>query len=125
MDSKNATNTSGKKPSHCEPLGDAQRIADIVDAASELTEIIERGEATFLSDHILQRAAERLLEIIGEAATTLSAETIEATPDVPWNDIRRLRIVLAHHYHRIDPTQVWTIATSDVPKLVVALRTVE
>ncbi len=104
---------------------DAQRIADILDAASELSEIIERGEAQFLSDHILQRAAERLLEIIGEAATTLSAEAIEATPDVPWNDIRRLRIVLAHHYHRIDPTQVWTIAVADVPKLVVALRTVE
>ncbi len=104
---------------------DAQRIADILDAASELTEIVERGEAKFLSDHILQRAAERLLEIIGEAATTLSAATIEATPDVPWNDIRRLRIVLAHHYHRIDPTQVWAIAVSDVPKLVVALRTVE
>lgn len=67
-------------------------------------------------------AVERLLEIIGEAANSLSDETRDAHPDVPWQDIRRLRVVLAHHYHRVDPAQVWTIATQDVPRLAAALR---
>ena len=26
-------------------------------------------------------------------------------------------ILLAHHYHRVDPEQVWTIAVNDVPAL--------
>ena len=26
--------------------------------------------------------------------------------------------MLAHHYHRVDPDQVWMIASSEVPKLV-------
>jgi uncharacterized protein with HEPN domain len=30
---------------------------------------------------------------------------------------RRLRIVLAHHYHRVDPELVWTFATVEVPAL--------
>ena len=40
---------------------------------------------------------------------------------VAWTDIRRLRIVLAHHYHRVDPEQVWTIATVDIPRMVAYL----
>jgi uncharacterized protein with HEPN domain len=34
----------------------------------------------------------------------------------------RLRILLAHHYHRVHPEQVWVIATVDVPALVDRLR---
>ena len=33
-----------------------------------------------------------------------------------------LRILLAHHYHRIDIDQVWQIATVSVPELVRHLR---
>lgn len=47
---------------------------------------------------------------------------IEATPGVPWQDVRRLRIVLAHHYHRIDPDQVWVIASQHVPAMVSELN---
>ena len=96
---------------------DDQRIADIIDAAAELADIVARGHTSFAEDTILQRAAERLLEIIGEATSTLSDDVIDATPDVPWRDIRRLRIVLAHHYHRIDPEQVWVIASQHVPAM--------
>ena len=97
---------------------DDQRIADIIDASVELAHIVARGPASFAEDTVLQRATERLLEIIGEAASTLSEQVSDATPDVPWRDIRRLRVVLAHHYHRIDPDQVWVIASQHVPALV-------
>lgn len=100
---------------------DDQRVADIVDAAAELKTIVDRGRDAFDADPVLQRAAERLLEIIGEAANSLTAETTGRYPDVPWRDITRLRIVLAHHYHRVDAAQVWAIAADDVPKLVASL----
>jgi uncharacterized protein with HEPN domain len=58
---------------------------------------------------------------IGEAANLLAEETQRLHPDVPWNDITRLRIVLAHHYHRVDPDQVWTIAARVVPAVTAAL----
>ncbi len=60
---------------------------------------------------------ERLLEIIGESARAMSADARAALPEVPWADVIGLRIVLAHHYHRVDRGQVWTIASTDVPRL--------
>ena len=100
---------------------DDQRLADILDCAAELAHVVSRGHQAFLDDPILRRAAERLLEIIGEAAATLSDTTTSVYPDVPWRDISRLRIVLAHHYHRVDPEQVWVIATVEVPALAATL----
>ena len=74
---------------------DEQRLADLLDAADELAGIVGRGRDAFDTDPILRRAAERLLEIIGEAANGLSEEATDAHPSVPWRDITRLRIVLA------------------------------
>jgi len=70
-----------------------------------------------------QLAVERLLEIIGEAATSLSEDFRARHPAVPWRDIIGLRVVLAHHYHRVDPGQVWAIAAAEVPALAQDLRT--
>jgi uncharacterized protein with HEPN domain len=102
---------------------DRERIADIFEAATELASVIAVGQTAFLADVVRMRAAERLLEIIGEASGTLSPDVTAQLPDVAWQDIARLRILLAHHYHRVDPSQVWTIATIDVPTLVDRLRT--
>jgi len=62
---------------------DDERIADILDAADELEVIVGRGRLAFDDDPILRRAAERLLEIIGEAANTLAGETTARYPHVP------------------------------------------
>ncbi len=102
---------------------DEQRIADILDAADELAAIVAAGVERFRVESVLQRAAERLLEIIGEAATAIRPDTRAALTDIAWADITRLRIVLAHHYHRVDADQVWVIASEHVPTLVLALRT--
>jgi len=51
-------------------------------------------------------ALERLLEVIGEASTNLSASFRSAHPDIEWSKVVRLRIVLAHHDHRIDADQL-------------------
>jgi uncharacterized protein with HEPN domain len=97
-------------------------LADIIDAADELAEVIAVGQPGFLVDRVRVRAAERLLEIIGEAASALSDETTRKYPDVAWPDIRRLRVLLAHRYHRVDAEQVWTIASENVPELAGRLR---
>ncbi len=51
----------------------------------------------------------------------MSTETAGLIPDVSWTDIARLRTLLAHHYHRVDPDQVWVIAANDVPAMTVQL----
>lgn len=42
---------------------------------------------------------------------------------VDWRSIARLRIVLAHHYHRTDPELIWSYAIEETPVLAAALRT--
>jgi len=96
---------------------DEDRIADILEAANELGAIVARGKQTWDAERISRLAAERLLEMIGESARALSTEAREAHPGVAWSDIIGLRTLLAHHYHRVDPDQVWVIAAEDVPTL--------
>jgi uncharacterized protein with HEPN domain len=97
---------------------DEERIADILDAAREIAEVIEFGRDAWDKDRIRQLAVERLLEIIGEAANSLSDDFRAQYPGIPWRDIIGLRVVLTHHYHRVDPGQVWVIAAIEVPRLV-------
>lgn len=71
-------------------------------AVAELAAIVALGVNRFRAESVLQRAAERLLEIIGEAANAIGPNTRAMLADVAWTDITRPRILLAHHYHRVD-----------------------
>jgi uncharacterized protein with HEPN domain len=101
---------------------DDQRVLDILDAADQIAGVVKDGRKAWDQDRLRQLAVERLLEIIGESANTLSDEFRAACPEVPWRDVIGLRIVLAHHYHRVDPNQVWVIASGEVPRLAEHLR---
>lgn len=104
---------------------DDQRAQDILDAADQILDVVRDGRGMWDKDRLRQLAVERLLEIIGESANALSGEFREEHPDVPWRDIIGLRVVLAHHYHRVDPNQVWVIAADEVPRLAERLRAPE
>ena len=97
---------------------DEERVADILDAAGELAVVVAIGRDQFARSVLHVRASERLLEIIGEASNSLSDEFKDACTDIAWRDIGALRILLAHHYHRIDLDQVWEIAAVSVLELV-------
>lgn len=96
---------------------DDLRIADVLEAAQQLATLVAGGRGAFDTDWMRQRATERLLEIIGEASNAISDEFKSDHPDVPWRHVVNLRHLLAHHYHRVDIDQIWTIATVSVPAL--------
>lgn len=77
---------------------DDLRIADILEAAGQTAELVAGGRELFDSDWTRQRAAERLLEIIGEAANAISDDFKVSHPNVPWRHVVNLRHLLAHHY---------------------------
>lgn len=100
---------------------DDLRLADILETSYLIRVLVDRGREAFEHDPAIKPAIERCLEIIGEAAGAMTDEFRRSTPGVAWSDVRRLRIVLAHHYHRVDPDQLWTMATIDIPEMVIAL----
>ena len=53
---------------------DAERVADILHADDEVAEIVGLGRDAWDKERIRQLAVERLLEIIGEAANSLTED---------------------------------------------------
>ena len=70
----------------------------------------------FVDDRQLRYAIERALEIVGEATSNLSDEVKERDPSLPWSEMRGLRNVVAHAYHRVDPSRVWQVVIGDLPQ---------
>jgi len=72
---------------------------------------------TFRGDSLTQDAVIRRLEIIGEAAGRLSLDTRRQFPQIPWNEMTRLRHDLIHQYDTVNPDDVWR-ALQDIPALI-------
>lgn len=93
--------------------------------ADELAVIVARGRDAYEADVAIRRAVERCIEIFGEAAKSLSPAFRDAHPEVEWSDVAKLRDRLSHHYHRIDPAQLWVIATTYVPTAAARISSIE
>jgi uncharacterized protein with HEPN domain len=64
----------------------------------------------------------RAIEVIGEAASKLSADTRSATPSVPWWAIVAMRNRLIHAYFDIDRDILWKTVSEELPALLPLLR---
>jgi uncharacterized protein with HEPN domain len=62
----------------------------------------------------------RLIEI-GEAIKDLPSELLATEPDIPWQDIARMRDRLAHRYFDTSHAIVAATVTSDLPLLEAAV----
>lgn len=99
----------------------ADLLADLdeaVDAARELTSL---GRARWERERPLRLAGEAVIGRIGDVASKLPDSVIEETRDVPWDDVKGMRIVVDHVYHAVDYNIVWDTLQDDVPKLGIAI----
>ena len=101
--------------------GDEERVRDMLDACHRLAEIAALGRAEYDRSWMHQSAAERQLEIIGQAANHLSDEVVAANPDLPVKQAKGLRNVIAHEYFRVNHDRVWNGMVNRVPELVAVL----
>ena len=101
---------------------DAERIDDILAACEELADIVNQGRAAFDSRSVLRRAAERLLDVIGEAAGAISPEVAEANPSLPLAKAKAMRNILSHEYWLSNPDIVWGTIERDIPAFASTLQ---
>lgn len=73
------------------------------------------------SDPVIQAAAQRWIEVLGEAASHVSDETKAAHPEIPWRDIVGTLVILAHAYFHIDQDINGQVIDRDVPALRIQL----
>ena len=54
---------------------------------------------------------------IGEAAYHLTKAFQREHPDTPWEDIMKMRNILAHDYYKLKLQTVWEVVQHDLPPL--------
>ncbi len=109
---------------------DAAFLWDMREAARDCTEFIKAATyEEFCADRMMHSAVERRLEILGEAAGRVSEEFQLSHPEIPWKEIKAIRVVLAHRYGDVNLHELWQAVQKDLPdllpKLAVLIPSVE
>ena len=105
------------------PPEDRIRIEHMIDAAGSVARfIVNRQRNDIDTDEMLRFALVRDIEIIGEAASKVSADTRNAYSNIPWQPIVGMRNRLVHAYFDIDGDILWVAATQEVPALLPRLQ---
>jgi uncharacterized protein with HEPN domain len=95
----------------------------MLDAALEVQQYVQSAKREDLNrDRKLVHSLVHLFEIVGEAATQVTDELREKTPDIPWFIIIGMRNRLIHAYFSIDLNVVWSTSTVDIPVLITELK---
>jgi len=101
---------------------DRNRLQHMLDAANEAQCFVAgRHIDELATDRMLAFAVVRAIEIVGEAASKVSAEGRLAVPELPWPAIIGMRNRLIHAYFEIDYERVWITVTEDLPPLIEAI----
>jgi uncharacterized protein with HEPN domain len=101
---------------------EAQYLVDMLDSASRIQRHIQGvSYKEFPADETLQDAILWRLIVIGEAGKKISAAMRQSLPQIPFDNITRMRDRLAHVYRRIDYDIVWDTATNGISDLITHL----
>ena len=83
--------------------GDKQRLFHILDAIDEIQQYTLGVDINaFLKNSMMRFACIKQIEIIGEAANSLSSETKAMFDEVEWKKIIGMRHILVHEYFGVD-----------------------
>lgn len=95
----------------------------MLDAARECIEfIVNKRRKDLDNDRKLTLVLIKEVEIIGEAAYQVSEETRRSLPEIPWEDIVRMRHRLVHVYFDINLDILWRTVQDDIPLLIELLE---
>jgi uncharacterized protein with HEPN domain len=98
-------------------MTDAARLADIVERIDRIQRATVQGREAFAASEVIQDAAVRNLEVIGEASKAISSRTRQRLSAVPWREMARFRDLAIHHYGLVLAEEVWVIVSRDLPRI--------
>jgi uncharacterized protein with HEPN domain len=100
---------------------DRERLLDIVDAITAIERHQPSKRADFDENELVRVWCLRHVEIVGEAAAKVSADTRALTHDIPWRQIVGMRNALVHAYFDVDWTALWNVLERDIQPLKAAI----
>ena len=98
---------------------DIVRMCHILDAAKEAVSFAQgKTRKSLDKNRMLVLSLVKDVEIIGEAATSVSKDCREKFPHIPWRSIINMRNRLIHAYFDINLDIVWQTIAGDLPSLI-------
>ncbi len=98
---------------------DELRLRHMRDAAASALNFVENRMSDELeTDLLLEYAVRYALQIIGEAASKISAETHQQYPEIPWKLIIGIRQRIVHDYESVKYDVIWSTVVDDLPPLI-------
>ena len=70
-------------------------LADLAEAADAPAELVRLGKERWDTERPLRLAGEAVIGRLGDIATKLPDEVVKATPEIPWREIKGMRIIAA------------------------------
>jgi uncharacterized protein with HEPN domain len=104
---------------------DREKLQDILDAIDRIDRYAVQGRQAFEQNELIQTWFTQNLQIIGEAARSLSSATRDQHPEIPWTKIIGMRNILTHNYFEIDLDIVWAVVEQELPGLKQAFEAIE
>jgi uncharacterized protein with HEPN domain len=97
---------------------DTVYLRHILDAIALIEEYVKDvSENEFLSRSMTKDAVAREIEIIGEAANSISDEFQSEHPTLPWKKMTGIRNKIIHEYFNVNFSVVWDTVQEDIPLL--------
>ena len=104
---------------------DVIRLKHMLDAAKEAIGFCQgKNRKSLDADRQLVLALVKDIEIIGEAAVSISKEIKNDCPEIPWQEIIGMRNRLIHAYLTINLNILWKTVIEDLPPLIVSLENI-
>lgn len=98
-------------------------LTDILDSGfAILSYVQDMAFERLIADRMRCAAVVREFEIIGEAVGKLPKAVKAEFPEVPWQDIKDFRNMLAHEYFGVDMEIVWNAIKTELPTLLNATQ---
>ena len=104
---------------------DLASITDILDSIQLIQGHIGSMSKQEFRDNIkTQDAVLRRFTIIGEAVKRVSSELRSKYPDIPWQQMARMRDRVTHGYDAINLETIWTTIHDHLPQIVEPIKTI-
>lgn len=103
---------------------DRSLMEDMRAFAADAVELGDLDAAGLRADKRSQYAVIRAVEVLGEAASKVDAETRARLSELPWRAAIGMRNILIHGYHQLDLALVVKTVREDLPPLVARLEAI-
>lgn len=89
-------------------------VEDIVNECKNIKKFVENITYNEFTENLEKvYAVAKAFENIGEAVKNIPKELTQEYPEIPWNEISKMRDVLIHHYFGLDDKVLWDTLDED------------